>query len=1694
MATLVATVSVFTTTTFLPGTPAQAAGAAQQHGTEAGALYWPADADLQAGGVYSTAQVNNSEGKNPAWGPSTLSGLGAAIIGTKATPSEPITLTKLDGSYDRASLLGVSANANNKGLDGLWLQTDGGGNFVNAVSRPSASTNPDFISNFGNMNSAAVKWAPANDLGTGEKGKSYWVEIPWPTEVFGVNSVSCGIEVNPVTNELVIMNTCAPTPTTSYLVYSPGPDGDPLTLEDNAFRTFTAAGNMSYTGIAVTDMILDAAGNVYVVSGVSGRIGALHLYRVDQNTGRISLVSTGTAEKPLTYRAGAPVADTDIGAYQSGLAFEDGRAIVTSEQFANLGQYLPSIDPLAHSVQRVEGFPYGIQNSGPTKTQLRVDYDGAGTEGAIAFEGVVTDTAGNGLPGQTVAIYRDQEDGTAKLVGYQTTEADGSYKGLLNWSNGVGYARVVQPQMTTGDQVKNGEVVSIDASTEFNDGTNEISVLNTDSNFGVNEPLGTIGETTIDLASTADLVKISGNNAAVAYHADFVVEFGGSTADLSRNSLLNSNANNGNGPQHVTIEGDAANDLRIGEVNGSYLVGATDNSHSSDDGVFLKLNAEARLLNGQLLAQGKDYSLRVNSQGAQAENAKVSAWSTTPQASATASPRSAFGERMSASGSAAELQYTAGRANGFSTVRVDSSLAEILKPDNSDGEYAGILGNASSTPWVTSGEVEDHDVQTVNAIARVGVESSVPGDYSYTMSNVTTVAPSTTAVAVNVPAEGGFAAESGVHAVSTVSNDVVVTAGDSPAGALLSGARVVDSVTGDQITDAEFADGKITIPGSSVPLGADVRLVLEYSEAVNIEASSFELDPDTAAADGGSEVTANVSIIGAGSGLPLSGKTVTIAPQDANAPVDVSVVTDNGDGTYTARITREVKGTYTLEAFVQDGGRAVQVGGPLDAKFTAGVADASRSTWAISPETSQAVGATFTATATLTDAHGNSVGEGVAVSFAIPAGVNGASEATTVSAVSDADGVASVQLTSTIADSYEIAASVGGSQIGATKNIVFTAGGASIAEGDSSFTVSSGNRVADEKDAHVASALLRDEFQNPVAGEEVTFVLPAGVAYAGVESGAWVSGETGEIVIAADASGKAALKVVSTTAGSYEIAAEVRAGELPGSPASVSFVAGTVDASASEWSIAPESPLAAGKSFTATVIARDAFGNAVEGADIALSYPAAVNDGNEGLSATSSADGSASFTLTATLAGTYTVHATVAGNPVGGSRETGAKDIGFVAADADASSSELTVTEGIVPADSTSTHVASAQVRDTFGNAVGAGVDVVFALPAGINGQTSADEVSVETNEHGIAVLKMTATRAAVYQVSAYIGSNSEITGSPASVTFGNSDAVADQSSWKITPEASQVAGSIFTAEAAIADANGNPVAGETVTFTVPAGINGSSVPTMLSSVSNANGVATLELTSTIAGFYDISASVVGAQIGESKQIVFTAGTADASQSTIVASKSPINGDSGDASLITVQLMDQYGNMLDSGSDDVEIATNLGILTEVTAAGNGQYVASLTGTSADIGIATLTFVVNGEKGTKSTVVEIIDVTAPEAPTAVAEGDKVTGSAEPGAGVEIRDPETGETVCETVADENGNYPCGPVTDGDYVVVAVDQSGNESAETPVTVDTTAPDAPSVVVDKDTVTGETEPGAGVEIRDPETGETVCETVADE
>ncbi|WP_431279166.1 Ig-like domain-containing protein [Leifsonia poae] len=129
----------------------------------------------------------------------------------------------------------------------------------------------------------------------------------------------------------------------------------------------------------------------------------------------------------------------------------------------------------------------------------------------------------------------------------------------------------------------------------------------------------------------------------------------------------------------------------------------------------------------------------------------------------------------------------------------------------------------------------------------------------------------------------------------------------------------------------------------------------------------------------------------------------------------------------------------------------------------------------------------------------------------------------------------------------------------------------------------------------------------------------------------------------------------------------------------------------------------------------------------------------------------------------------------------------------------------------------------------------------------------------------------------------------------------------------------------------------------------------------------------------------------------------------------------------------------------------------------------------------------------------VDSVKPDAPILnPTNGTNVTGTAEPGATVTVKDP-SGTPVGTGIAGPDGTFtiPLSPAQPDKtpLTVTATDPSGNESDPTPVTVDASKPDAPKPnPTDGKTVTGTAEPGTTITVKDPSGNTIGTGTVGDD
>lgn len=262
-------------------------------------------------------------------------------------------------------------------------------------------------------------------------------------------------------------------------------------------------------------------------------------------------------------------------------------------------------------------------------------------------------------------------------------------------------------------------------------------------------------------------------------------------------------------------------------------------------------------------------------------------------------------------------------------------------------------------------------------------------------------------------------------------------------------------------------------------------------------------------------------------------------------------------------------------------------------------------------------------TLTVVDSYGNPL-QGQEVTLTLPQGVTSKTGNTVTT---NAAGKVDIELMSTVAGEHSITASVNNAQ--KTVTVKFKA---DFSTGQATLEVDGSTpKVANDNDAFTLTATVKDQYGNLLPGAVVVFNLPRGVKPLA----------DGNIMVNADKEGKAELKVVSVTAGTYEITASA-GNDQPSNAQSVTFVADKTTATISSIEVIGNRAVADGKTKqTYNVTVTDANNNLLKDSDVTLTASSENLVLDPKGTAKTNEQGQAVFTGSTTIAATYTLTAKV---------------------------------------------------------------------------------------------------------------------------------------------------------------------------------------------------------------------------------------------------------------------------------------------------------------------------------------------------------------------------------------------------------------------------------------------------------------------
>lgn len=306
--------------------------------------------------------------------------------------------------------------------------------------------------------------------------------------------------------------------------------------------------------------------------------------------------------------------------------------------------------------------------------------------------------------------------------------------------------------------------------------------------------------------------------------------------------------------------------------------------------------------------------------------------------------------------------------------------------------------------------------------------------------------------------------------------------------------------------------------------------------------------------------------------------------------------------------------------------------------------------------------------------------------------------------------------------------------------------------------------------------------------------------------------------------------------------------------------------------------VSAGETTSLYIEVKDNYGNGVPQQEVTLSVSPSegVTPSNNAIYTTNH-DGNFYASFTATKAGVYQLTATL---------ENGDSMQQTVTYVPNVANAEITLAASKDPviADNNDLTTLTATVADTEGNAI-ANTEVTFTLPEDVKANfTLSDGGKVITDAEGKAKVTLKGTKAGAHTVTA------SMTGGKSEQLVVNfiADTLTAQVNLNVT-EDNFIANNVGMTrlQATVTDGNGNPLANEAVTFTLPADVSASfTLGQGGSAITDINGKAEVTLSGTKSGTYPVTVSVNKYGVSDTKQVtlIADAGTAKLASLTSVYS------------------------------------------------------------------------------------------------------------------------------------------------------------------------------------------------------------------
>ncbi|HCC8057761.1 TPA: Ig-like domain-containing protein [Escherichia coli] len=660
---------------------------------------------------------------------------------------------------------------------------------------------------------------------------------------------------------------------------------------------------------------------------------------------------------------------------------------------------------------------------------------------------------------------------------------------------------------------------------------------------------------------------------------------------------------------------------------------------------------------------------------------------------------------------------------------------------------------------------------------------------------------------------------------------------------------------------------------------------------------------DGSEADGSTANTLRARVTDA-FGNTLGGQTVSVLAD--NGATVAPTVTTQPDGTVEISVTSQTAGTSTVTASINNSSLSQNV------TFVADVSTAKIADLVVIKDGSEADGSTAnTLQVKVTDAFGNALA-GQTVS--VMAG-NGATVAPTV--ITEPDGTVEISVTSQTAGTSTVTASINSSS--QSRNVTFIAdvSTAQIA----SLEVTQDNAVADGATANTLRVRVTDAFGNALAGQTVSVL--AG------------NGATTAPTVTTQPDGTVEISVTSQTAGISAVTASINNSSQS---RNVTFIADVRTAKIADLVVTRDNSVADGAmANTLRVRVTDAFGNTLAGQTVSVM---ADNSATVSLTVTTEPDGTVEISVTSQTAGVSAVTASINNSSL-------SQSVKFIADVRTAQIADLVVIKDGSEADGSTANTLQVRVTDAFGNALaGQTVSVTAdnsAMVAStvITGPDGTVEISVSSQTAGISAVTATINNSTASQNVMFIADVRTAKIADLVVTRDNS--VADGAMAN-------------TLQVKVTDANGNTLAGQTVSVLADNGAT--TAPTV---ITEPDGTAEISVTSQTAGVSAVTATINSSS--QSQNVTFIADVSTAKIADLVVIKDGSEADGSTANTLRVRVTDAFGNTL--AGQTVSVLADNGATTAPTVITEPDGTVEISVTSQTAGVSAVTASINSSSQSRN---------------------------------------------------------------------------------------------------------------------------------